>query len=270
MSAIFSVISISTYFPTHGPSLNHPHPYLFRIGKNKTSVIADRATSKWCCQRWNSTQRAPLTSLKFSVSPNAFSLLKRSIHEEFSHFVVAVYSWISSSRSHCQWKSLRVDLTRVEWRIYGRVFAFHSPFRFFTDSVVWPRAQSLSFCPLSEDQSPCKRERRAKRSLGFDQRSVGISDRSVVRSKTVHAESSERSRMLRVGSERLFSLSLDRQRSEGKMARLYTYIGASVFRRPKFCQSEARLDGLANRRFDDRTANPEMKRCGPTRVRAKA
>ena len=53
------------------------------------------------------------------------------------------------------------------------------------------------------------------------------------------------------------------------MAHPYTYTGASVFytgRRQKFCESAARLDGLANLRFGDRTTEPEIKRYGPTRV----
>ena len=38
-----------------------------------------------------------------------------------------------------------------------------------------------------------------------------------------HTESSERSETLRVGSERFFSLSLERQRSAGEMASFGTY-----------------------------------------------
>ena len=57
-------------------------------------------------------------------------------------------------------------------------------------------ARAHKACPLSVDLSPCVRAHRAKRSRGFDQRSVGISDRSVVISEIVDADgakSSERS-----------------------------------------------------------------------------
>ena len=49
---------------------------------------------------------------------------------------------------------------------------------------------------------------------------------------------------------------------------VYTRIGASVFNRgQKFCESAARLDGLASLRFGDRMTEPETMRCGLTRVR---
>ena len=61
--------------------------------------------------------------------------------------------------------------------------------------------------------------------------------------------------------ESFFSLSLERQRSAGEMAQRWTYTGASVFDRcQKFCESAARLDGLANLRFGNRTTQPEIKR----------
>ena len=47
----------------------------------------------------------------------------------------------------------------------------------------WARAHKA--CPLSVDLSPCIRVRRAKSSRSFDQRSVWISDRSVVRSAPI-------------------------------------------------------------------------------------
>ena len=52
-----------------------------------------------------------------------------------------------------------------------------------------------------------------------------------------------------------------------KMAHRCTYTSASVFdKHQKFCESAAHLDGLANLQIGDRTTEPEIKRCGPTRV----
>ena len=77
--------------------------------------------------------------------------------------------------------------------------------------------------------------------------------------------------MLRVDSESFFSLLLECQWSAGEMARLCTYTGAFVFdRRQHFSESAARLDGLANLWFGNRTTEPEIKRRGPTRVCADA
>ena len=85
----------------------------------------------------------------------------------------------------------------------------HFPFSvsFVHQLYCWARAHKA--CPLSADLSPCMRACCAKRSHGFDQRTVGISDRSVVRSQMVdadRAESSERSEMLLVASKASFSL----------------------------------------------------------------
>ena len=55
---------------------------------------------------------------------------------------------------------------------------------------------------LLSSPTGCSTTRHTKRARGFDQRSVGISDRSVVESEMVHAdraESSERSWTLPVG-----------------------------------------------------------------------
>ena len=50
-----------------------------------------------------------------------------------------------------------------------------------------------------------------------------------------HTESSERSETVRVGSERFFSLSLERQRSAGEMASFGRYAPPSVLdRKQKF------------------------------------
>ena len=58
-----------------------------------------------------------------------------------------------------------------------------------------------------------------------------------------HTESSERSETVRVGSERFFSLSLERQRSAGEMASFGTYSPPFVLdRQQKFWKSAARLD----------------------------
>ena len=66
-----------------------------------------------------------------------------------------------------------------------------------------------------------------------------------------------------------FSFSLESQRNAGKMAHRCTYTSASVFdKRQKFCESVVRLDGLANLRYGDRMTEPDIKRCGPTRVLA--
>ena len=103
----------------------------------------------------------------------------------------------------------------------------------------------------------------------FDQRSVGISDRSVVSQcrnfskKQLDAASC---------SESFLSLSLERQRSAGKIAHPCAYTGASVFDRyQKFCKSAAHLDGLVNLRWrgdGDGKTEPDMERCGSSRVRA--
>ena len=94
---------------------------------------------------------------------------------------------------------------------------FHSPFPLSTDSVPFgPRTQSLSIVRRSitlHAGTSCKAL------SGFDQRSVGISDRSVVRSKIVdadRAESSVRSWTLPVGSKASFSFSLEREQSAGE------------------------------------------------------
>ena len=74
------------------------------------------------------------------------------------------------------------------------ILTFHSPF--LRPLTLHRLAHAHRACPLSVDLSPCMQARYAKRSRGFDQRSVGISDRSVVRSEIVdadRAESSERS-----------------------------------------------------------------------------
>ena len=135
-------------------------------------------------------------------------------------------------------------------------------------------------CLLSVDLSPCMWARRAKNSRGFDQRSFRISERSVVRSEIVESRSRRKfckNLYLYAASrfESFFSLSLERQRDAGKTARRCTYTGASVFdRRQKFCESTARLDGLVNLRKRSNGVEgqikPEIKRCGPTRVRANA
>ena len=65
---------------------------------------------------------------------------------------------------------------------------------------------SVSYC-----NKQCQRARRAKHSRAVDERSIG---RSVAESS--RAESSQRSKTLRVGSESSFSLSLERQRGAGE------------------------------------------------------
>ena len=102
-------------------------------------------------------------------------------------------------------------------------------------------------------------QRSAQRSV----RSVGISDRSVgdLRStgRTVWKKLDAAGRF-----ESFFSLSLERERSAGETAHRCTHTGASVFdRRQKFCDSAARLDGLAklNSRSNglEGQTEPEMK-----------
>ena len=72
--------------------------------------------------------------------------------------------------------------------------------------------------------------------------------------------------------ESFFSLSLERERSAGETAHWCTHTGVSMFdRRQKFCDSAARLDGLAklssrSNELEGQT-EPEIKRCGPTGVR---
>ena len=86
------------------------------------------------------------------------------------------------------------------------------------------------------------------------------------------AESSEKKLDAASRFESFFSLSLEGERSAGETAHRCTHTGASVFaRRQKFCDSAARLDGLA--KLSSRSnglegqIEPEIKRCGPTRVR---
>ena len=71
--------------------------------------------------------------------------------------------------------------------------------------------------------------------------------------------------------ESFFSLSLERQRSAGKVAHRCTHTGSSVFdRRQKYCLSVAHLDGLVNLRLRSNGEVGQIKRCGPTRVGADA
>ena len=103
-------------------------------------------------------------------------------------------------------------------------------------------------------------------------RSVSVSDRSVgdLRStgRKVWKKQDAAGRF-----ESFLSLSLERERSAGETAHRWTHTGASVFdRRQKFCDSAARLDGLA--KLSSRSnglegqTEPEMKTAthGLTRV----
>ena len=106
----------------------------------------------------------------------------------------------------------------------------------------------------------------------FDQRSVGHQrERSV--GKTDHTESSPRGEPLRVGSERFFSLSLERQRSAGKMASFGRYAPAiRVGQTTKVLKIRSlfgRVCGIydGTQMGNNRQTEPELKRCGPTRVR---
>ena len=103
-----------------------------------------------------------------------------------------------------------------------------------------------------------------------------ISDRLVVRSEIVDTDRAESSERRLVGAagrfKSFFSLSLERERSAGETAHRCRYTGTSVFdRRQKFCESAARLDGLA--KLSSRSngvegqIEPELKCCGPTMVR---
>ena len=65
------------------------------------------------------------------------------------------------------------------------------PFSVFFVHRLYRWAGAHKACPLSVDLSPFMRAHRAKSSRGFDQKSVGISDRSVVRSKMVDADGAE-------------------------------------------------------------------------------
>ena len=130
------------------------------------------------------------------------------------------------------------------------VLTFHSPFPLSTDSAFGPAHTKPVHCPYIYHLA-CGR--RAKHSRGFHQRSVGKSDRFLVRLETVnanHIESSARSSMLPVGSKASFPFCLfERQQNAGKVAHRCTYTGSSVFdRRQKLCESAARLDGLVNLR----------------------
>ena len=79
-----------------------------------------------------------------------------------------------------------------------------SPLLLSTDSTVGPTYTKPIHCPKIYHLAY---GRRTKRSRGFDQRSVGMSDRSVVRSEIVDADravSSKRSWALPVGSKASF------------------------------------------------------------------
>ena len=179
-------------------------------------------------------------------------------------------------------KSLPLDLTRVQL-IYGKAFSLSiSPFlcspTLTFSCTDWlmirgrccvhvldfilaqlPYCSSLSTAMVFTQQQ-CKRARRAKCACTVSRRLVGISDRSAVRSEIVHAESSQRSQTLRIGSDSFFSLLLECQQSAGVMAHRCRYSGASVFdRRRKFWESAARSGGLAKKSFDDRQTEPENK-----------
>ena len=97
-------------------------------------------------------------------------------------------------------------------------------------------ARAHKACPLSIDLSPCMRSCRVKHSRGFDQKSFGISDRSVVRSEMVDAdrtESSERSWTLPVGSKASFPFRLSACEVRENGPSIHVPWGIRVRQKPK-------------------------------------
>ena len=134
--------------------------------------------------------------------------------------------------------------------------------------ILFQNNTQLSTLSVSFYNTQCQPAGRAKYSRAVDERSVG---RSVAESS--RAESSQRSETKRVGSENFFSLSLERQRSAGKMDCRCRYTLPSVFDRHQHFFKIRSSFGLVLRIYDSvqmgrgRQTEPELKRRGPTRVR---
>ena len=140
---------------------------------------------------------------------------------------------------------------------------------------AWPLSRSAQLCFICVCYIVPGRPGRAKPTI--KDRPKDQSDQSVYRTDPVGDLRSTggkvRKKLDAAGQfESFFSLSLERERSAGEMAHRCTHTGASVFdRRQKFCDSASRLDGLA--KLSSRSnglegqTEPEIKRCGPTRVR---
>ena len=157
-------------------------------------------------------------------------------------------------------------------------FVCETPPLLFVRSCLWLYRRRLRRPPV--DLPTCIRAHRAKRSRGYDQRSVRISDRLVVRPEIVdadRAESSERSYQVDAASrfKSFFSLLLECQRSACEEAHRCTYTGPSVFRQMsevlRICSSFGRAGKpTIALKWGGRTNRAEIKRCGSTWVRADA
>ena len=153
------------------------------------------------------------------------------------------------------------------------VFARTWPLSRLVFARTWPLSRSAQLCFICVCYIVPGRacEANDQRSAQRSVRSVGISDRSVGDLRSTGGKVCKK--LDAAGRfESFFSLSLERERSAGEMAHRCTHTGASVFdRRQKFCDSASRLDGLA--KLSSRSnglegqTEPEIKRCGPTRVR---
>ena len=186
-----------------------------------------------------------------------------------------------------KWKPLRMDcrgsITTVQPQTRLRemdtencFLIFHSPFPLSTDSVSFgPRTQSLAIVRRSitlHAGTSCEAFTWLRSKISWDiwqiSSEIGDSRRRSRRKLWKKLDTAGR-------FESFFSCSLERERSAGETAHRCRHTGASVFhRRQKFCDSAARLDGLA--KLSSRSnglegqIEPEIKRCGPTRVGADA
>ena len=186
----------------------------------------------------------------------------------------------------CDWQCLAVqdnDENRYAWadedlvQANRKTFSFSRRQKFFESATgSFGRTANLFFLQVSfvfagieactswETCYPCE-------ARGFDHRSVDKSGRSV---GDLRSTSRKFWKKLDAASrfESFFSLSLERERSADETANWCRYTWASVFdRSQKFGESAARLDGLA--KLSSRSngvegqIEPEIKRCGPIRVR---
>ena len=156
------------------------------------------------------------------------------------------------------------------------ILTFHSPFPLSTDSIPFgPRTQSLSIVRGSitlHTGTSCKAFTWLRSKIRWDiwQISCEIGDCRRRSRRKLWKKLDAASRF-----ESFFFLSLERERSEGDTVHRCRHMGASVFdRRQKFCDSATRLDGVAKLSWRSNglegQIEPEIKRCGPTRVSADA
>ena len=100
---------------------------------------------------------------------------------------------------------------------------------------------------------------------------MGISDRSVVISEIVHAESSERTGRFQSVLRASFAFSWSAREVRVKWPVYTRTLGYPCLTNAKsFASPQLVWTGVANLQFGERTTEPEINRCEPTRVRANA